>query len=93
MRELIYREILEYHPHMLADYMRGSHSQPSFMYPSAVDNFKRQFAQLEAAGGMRGPGMNHLGQARHPVWVRPVKSNLLALNPYACRQHRCHGKG
>ncbi|XP_044465534.1 mitogen-activated protein kinase 9-like isoform X2 [Mangifera indica] len=46
VRELIYREILEYHPQMLQEYLRGG-EQTSFMYPSGVDRFKRQFAQLE----------------------------------------------
>lgn len=69
VRELIYRELLEYHPHMLADYLSGNRQQPSFMYPSAVDNFKRQFAHLEgsAGGGYGAPGAaggrNNLGQA------------------------------
>ena len=61
VRELIYREILEYHPNMLADFLAGGRQQPSFMYPSAVDNFKRQFAQLES-GGRTGVGMGNLGQ-------------------------------
>ncbi|XVF53800.1 hypothetical protein PTKIN_Ptkin05aG0127900 [Pterospermum kingtungense] len=46
VRELIYREILEYHPQMLQEYLRGG-NQTSFMYPSGVDRFKRQFAHLE----------------------------------------------
>ncbi|CAK9185588.1 unnamed protein product [Ilex paraguariensis] len=46
VRELIYREILEYHPQMLEEYIRGG-DQTSFMYPSGVDRFKRQFAHLE----------------------------------------------
>ncbi|KAF0927861.1 hypothetical protein E2562_036596 [Oryza meyeriana var. granulata] len=46
VRELIYREILEYHPHMLQEHLRGG-DQMSFMYPSGVDRFKRQFAHLE----------------------------------------------
>ncbi|XP_059645370.1 mitogen-activated protein kinase 9-like isoform X2 [Cornus florida] len=32
VRELIYREILEYHPQMLQEYLRGA-DQTSFMYP------------------------------------------------------------
>ncbi|KAI3815757.1 hypothetical protein L1987_15438 [Smallanthus sonchifolius] len=46
VRELIYREILEYHPQMLQEYLRGG-EQTSFMYPSGIDRFKRQFAHLE----------------------------------------------
>lgn len=46
VREMIYREILEYHPQMLQEYLRGG-EQTSFMYPSGVDRFKRQFAHLE----------------------------------------------
>uniref|UniRef100_A0A7C8ZJQ7 mitogen-activated protein kinase n=1 Tax=Opuntia streptacantha TaxID=393608 RepID=A0A7C8ZJQ7_OPUST len=46
VRELIYREILEYHPKMLKEYLEGS-EPTSFMYPSAVDHFKKQFAFLE----------------------------------------------
>ncbi|XP_050218449.1 mitogen-activated protein kinase 15 isoform X1 [Mercurialis annua] len=46
VRELIYRESLEYHPKMLKEYLEGS-EPTSFMYPSAVDHFKKQFAYLE----------------------------------------------
>lgn len=46
VRELIYREILEYHPQMLQEYLCGANNA-NFMYPSAVDMFKRQFAHLE----------------------------------------------
>ena len=64
VRELIYREILEYHPHMLADWLAGGKQQPSFLYPSAVDNFKRQFAHLEAGGAPgRQPGAPNIHQA------------------------------
>ena len=60
VRELIYREILEYHPHMLADYLNGAR-QTNFMYPSAVDSFRRQFAHLEGGNTGRQQG---LGQVR-----------------------------
>ncbi|XP_022725751.1 mitogen-activated protein kinase 17-like isoform X2 [Durio zibethinus] len=46
VRELIYREILEYHPQMLQEYLQGN-DQISFMYPSGVDQFRQQFACLE----------------------------------------------
>ncbi|MCO5587763.1 hypothetical protein L7F22_041715 [Adiantum nelumboides] len=46
VRELIYREILEYHPQMLKDHLRGKGSG-RFMYPSTADQFKRQFTTLE----------------------------------------------
>ncbi|KAJ4956514.1 hypothetical protein NE237_013297 [Protea cynaroides] len=46
VRELIYREILEYHPKMLKEFLEGTEST-GFMYPSAVDQFKKQFAYLE----------------------------------------------
>ena len=68
VRELIYREILEYHPQMLAEYLAGGTiPQGNFVYPSGVDNFKRQFQHLESGGTMTGKGAAgagpHLGQA------------------------------
>ncbi|EYU42396.1 hypothetical protein ABFS82_12G067500 [Erythranthe guttata] len=50
IRELIYREILEYHPQMLQEYLRGV-DQIHFMYPSGVDQFKQQFFCLEGLPG------------------------------------------
>ncbi|KAL2539418.1 Mitogen-activated protein kinase 15 [Abeliophyllum distichum] len=47
VRELIYREILEYHPQMLQEYLQDGDQTSGFMYPSGVDRFKRQFAHLE----------------------------------------------
>ncbi|MCO5585554.1 hypothetical protein L7F22_039487 [Adiantum nelumboides] len=46
VRELIYREILEYHPEMLKQYL-NSKDQSRFTYPSAVDQLKKQFDHLQ----------------------------------------------
>ncbi|CAK7332981.1 unnamed protein product [Dovyalis caffra] len=54
VRELIYREILEYHPKMLKEFLDGS-EPTGFMYPSAVDHFKKQFAYLEEHYGNGAP--------------------------------------
>jgi len=61
VRELIYREILEYHPQVLQDYLSGGRL-PNFLYPSAVDNFKRQFMHLEGGGVLPGGQLNGAGQ-------------------------------
>ncbi|KAH7651169.1 mitogen-activated protein kinase 1/3 protein [Dioscorea alata] len=53
IRELIFREILEYHPQLLKDYTNGT-ERTNFLYPSAVDQFRRQFAHLEENGGKSG---------------------------------------
>ncbi|KAI3699031.1 hypothetical protein L2E82_43022 [Cichorium intybus] len=52
-RSLIYREILEYHPQMLQEYLHGE-EHISFMYPSGIDRFKQQFADLEEQEGKEG---------------------------------------
>uniref|UniRef100_A0A5B7A7P4 mitogen-activated protein kinase n=1 Tax=Davidia involucrata TaxID=16924 RepID=A0A5B7A7P4_DAVIN len=53
VRELIYRETLEYHPKMLKEFLDGT-EPTGFMYPSAVDQFKKQFAYLEEHYGNGG---------------------------------------
>ncbi|KAJ6771871.1 MITOGEN-ACTIVATED PROTEIN KINASE [Salix koriyanagi] len=50
VRELIYREILEYHPEMLKEHLQGT-DQTHFVYPSGADRFKEQFAHLEEGDG------------------------------------------
>ncbi|KAJ4797631.1 Mitogen-activated protein kinase [Rhynchospora pubera] len=54
LRELIFREVLEYHPQLLKDYTNGT-ERTSFLYPSAVDQFRRQFANLEENDGKSTP--------------------------------------
>ncbi|XP_020105642.1 mitogen-activated protein kinase 10-like isoform X1 [Ananas comosus] len=54
LKELIFREILEYHPQLLKDYVNGT-ERTSFLYPSAVDQFRKQFTHLEEDGGKSVP--------------------------------------
>ncbi|XP_024966684.1 mitogen-activated protein kinase 15-like [Cynara cardunculus var. scolymus] len=54
IRELIFREVLEYHPQLLKDYMAGN-DHSNFLYPSAIGQFRRQFAYFEENVGKSGP--------------------------------------
>ncbi|KAE9596342.1 hypothetical protein Lal_00048807 [Lupinus albus] len=84
IRELIFREILEYHPQLLKDYKKGT-ERTNFLYPSAVDQFKKQFAHLEENGGKSTPVIplerKHVSLPRstivHSNMVQPKqKSNI-----------------
>ncbi|KAA8524054.1 hypothetical protein F0562_010515 [Nyssa sinensis] len=70
IRELIYREILEYHPQLLKDYMEGNEGA-KFLYPSAIGQFRKQFAFLEENDGKSGPVLpperKHLSLPRSTV--------------------------
>jgi serine/threonine protein kinase len=71
VKELIFREILEYHPQLLKDYMNGT-EKTNFLYPSALDNFRRQFANLEENGGKNGDAVP--SDRKHvslPRWLKP----------------------
>ncbi|KAL6594810.1 hypothetical protein ACP70R_048259 [Stipagrostis hirtigluma subsp. patula] len=46
IKELIFREILEYHPQLLKEYTSAT-ERPSFLHLSATDQFRKQFTQLE----------------------------------------------
>eukprot|EP00238_Polyblepharides_amylifera_P010759 CAMPEP_0196583864 /NCGR_PEP_ID=MMETSP1081-20130531/45002_1 /TAXON_ID=36882 /ORGANISM="Pyramimonas amylifera, Strain CCMP720" /LENGTH=519 /DNA_ID=CAMNT_0041904891 /DNA_START=455 /DNA_END=2014 /DNA_ORIENTATION=- len=48
VRHLIYQEILEYHPQFKSKMVDGDRGTGHFVYPSAVDRFKREFAAAEA---------------------------------------------
>ncbi|RWR86355.1 mitogen-activated protein kinase 8-like protein [Cinnamomum micranthum f. kanehirae] len=54
IKELIFLEILEYHPQLLKDYLSGT-ERTSLLYPSDVDKFRKQFVHLEENGGKSGP--------------------------------------
>ncbi|KAG8075743.1 hypothetical protein GUJ93_ZPchr0006g44678 [Zizania palustris] len=46
IKELIFREILEYHPQLLKEHISGT-ERPHFHHLSAVDQFRKQFTQVE----------------------------------------------
>ncbi|KAK4787798.1 hypothetical protein SAY86_011631 [Trapa natans] len=79
IRELIFREILEYHPQLLKDYINGA-ERTNFLYPSAVDQFRKQFSHLEEDGGKSGPVIplqrKHVSLPRSTV----IHSNLVPSN-------------
>ncbi|KAK6117283.1 hypothetical protein DH2020_048977 [Rehmannia glutinosa] len=74
VRELIYREILEYHPKMLKEFLEGA-EPTGFMYPSAVDKFKKQFAHLEEhyGNGSAAPPQRQHSSSLPSVAARPGK--------------------
>jgi serine/threonine protein kinase len=78
VRELIYREILEYHPQVLQDYLSGGRL-PTFLYPSAVDNFKRQFHHLEGGGEGRCTGGRTPLARHHAAIVHPYPCSMYAI--------------
>ncbi|KAI3703935.1 hypothetical protein L1987_74131 [Smallanthus sonchifolius] len=79
IRELIFREILEYHPQLLKDYMAGNEST-NFLYPSAIGQFRRQFAYLEENSGKNGPVMPP--ERKHASLPRSsVNSSMIASRP------------
>ncbi|GFQ02161.1 mitogen-activated protein kinase 16 [Phtheirospermum japonicum] len=82
VRELIYREILEYHPKMLKEFLEGD-EPTSFMYPSAVDKFKKQFAFLEEHyrnGGSAPPERQHSSSLPRPSVIFSDNSNQSSVD-------------
>ncbi|KAL9250718.1 Mitogen-activated protein kinase 19-like protein [Drosera capensis] len=84
IRELIFQEILEYHPQLRQDYINGTDGT-SFIYPSALDQFKKQFAHLEENCGRSGPVIplqrKHVSLPRstvHTSIVPPQQQAVLA---------------
>ncbi|KAJ8633250.1 hypothetical protein MRB53_026586 [Persea americana] len=53
IKELIFQEILNYHPQLLKDY--NGIETTNFIYPSAIDKFQKQSAYLEENGGRSDP--------------------------------------
>ncbi|XP_021287680.1 mitogen-activated protein kinase 19 [Herrania umbratica] len=78
IKELIYREILEYHPQLLKDYINGNEGT-SFLYPSAIGQFRKQFAYLEENGGRSAPVFplerKHMSLPRSTVHSNTIPQN------------------
>ncbi|CAL9016836.1 unnamed protein product [Prunus brigantina] len=90
IRELIYREILEYHPQLLKDYLNGTEGT-SFLYPSAIGQFRKQFAYLEENSGKSGPvippARKHVSLPRSTVHSSTIPPNAQpSLISYENRQ-------
>uniref|UniRef100_A0A0D9V375 mitogen-activated protein kinase n=1 Tax=Leersia perrieri TaxID=77586 RepID=A0A0D9V375_9ORYZ len=68
IRELIFREILEYHPQLLKDYTNGT-ERTTFLYPSAVDQFRKQFAHLEENTPIPAKEQSRTGPSQAPQRV------------------------
>ncbi|XVE53009.1 hypothetical protein DITRI_Ditri02bG0170300 [Diplodiscus trichospermus] len=79
IRELIYREILEYHPQLLKDYLNGNEGT-NFLYPSAIGQFRKQFAYLEENGGRSAPVFplerKHVSLPRSTVHSNTIPPNM-----------------
>lgn len=94
IRELIYREILEYHPQLLKDYINGNEGA-SFIYPSALGQFKRQFAHLEENYGRSGPVIplerKHLSVPRSTVHSSTIPPRPQPSIP-PCQQSKEEGR-
>ncbi|KAL9269319.1 Mitogen-activated protein kinase 19-like protein [Drosera capensis] len=96
IRELIFQEILEYHPKLRQDYINGT-DRTSFIYPSALDQFKKQFVHLEENCGRSGPVIplqrKHVSLPRstvHTSMVPPQQQAVLAS--YADQQNKADSR-
>ncbi|CAN1335493.1 Mitogen-activated protein kinase 19 [Linum perenne] len=79
IRELLYREILEYHPQLLKDYMSGNEGT-NFLYPSAIGHFRKQFAYLEENSGRSAPVIplerKHVSLPRPTIHASSMPHNM-----------------
>nr|CAD1839205.1 unnamed protein product [Ananas comosus var. bracteatus] len=85
IKELIFHEILEYHPQLLKEYLNGTERQ-NVLHLSAVDQFRKQFTHLEENGGRNGPMIpperKHVSLPRstvvHSSTIAPKEQNYIA---------------
>ncbi|XP_004488688.1 mitogen-activated protein kinase 19 [Cicer arietinum] len=90
IKELIYREILEYHPQLLKDYINGTEGT-NFLYPSAIDQFRKQFAYLEENNSKCGPVIpperKHVSLPRSTVLSSTIPPSMQpSFAPYGNKQ-------
>eukprot|EP00249_Psilotum_nudum_P023172 c28770_g2_i2 orf=565-1950(-) len=89
VRELIYREILEYHPQMLKEYLNGT-DNTNFLYPSAIEQFKKQFTYLEEHCGKGDSGVHFERQhASSLPRGRVCGCTTDVKKPHSARPRRC----
>ncbi|KAI4388239.1 hypothetical protein MLD38_000586 [Melastoma candidum] len=78
VRELLYQEILEYHPQLRKDYINGT-AGSNFLYPSATGQFRRQIVHLEEHGARSAPVIplerKHASLPRPSVHSRGLTAN------------------
>uniref|UniRef100_A0A0E0PXS4 mitogen-activated protein kinase n=1 Tax=Oryza rufipogon TaxID=4529 RepID=A0A0E0PXS4_ORYRU len=70
IKELIFQEILEYHPQLLKEHISGT-ERPNFHHLSVVDQFRKQFTQVE----------ENLNGSEPSTIVRPAVSSERSLAP------------
>ncbi|KAJ8755704.1 hypothetical protein K2173_022690 [Erythroxylum novogranatense] len=94
VRELLYREILEYHPQLLKNYINGNEGS-NFIYPSAIGQFRKQFAYLEENSGRSAPVIplerKHVSLPRSTVHSATIPRHMPA-NPTLIENHQVKEK-
>ncbi|XP_027353797.1 mitogen-activated protein kinase 19-like [Abrus precatorius] len=94
VKELVYREILEYHPQLLKDYINGT-GGTNFRYPSEIDQFRKQSSYFEENHGKSGPMIpperKHVSLPRstiHSNTIPPSTQSTFVLHENSLREER-----
>lgn len=91
VRDLIYREILEYHPQKLKEYLDGT-DRSNFLYPSAIDQFKKQFSHLES-GATAPLGRQHTSLPRPCLYYsNEVPKAQEQVASFSAKEHTFDGR-
>uniref|UniRef100_A0A0E0A9J4 mitogen-activated protein kinase n=1 Tax=Oryza glumipatula TaxID=40148 RepID=A0A0E0A9J4_9ORYZ len=76
IKELIFQEILEYHPQLLKEHISGT-ERPNFHHLSVVDQFRKQFTQVEE--NLNGSGAAVSLQRKHSSLPRSTIVHSAAI--------------